>query len=104
MSKLYKSLIKLPDTTKEIITLKVNGKKKVEVVPVKDRYLLTLNDGNSVALTKDQLKTYGINPDTEAAKSVSFGKLEAKVEDIPEEVEEVEEPETGTTEPTQTDK
>ena len=65
MNKLYKSLEKLPDSTKEVIFFDKNGEKHTKTVKVSDRYLLTNNNGNSIAVTKDYLKQIGINVEEE---------------------------------------
>lgn len=61
MKNLYKSLKKLPDVTREIVTLKANGKKKVVTKTITDRYLLELENGNSIAVTEKDLINFGIN-------------------------------------------
>ena len=61
MNKLYKSLEKLPDSTEEVFFFDKNGEKRTKTVKVSDRYLLTNNNGNSIAVTKDYLKQIGIN-------------------------------------------
>lgn len=61
MKNLYKSLKKLPDVTREIITMKSNGKKKIVTKVITDRYLLELENGNSIAVTEKDLKNFGIN-------------------------------------------
>ena len=65
MNKLYKSLEKLPDSTKEVFFFDKNGEKHTKIVKVSDRYLLTNNNGNSIAVTKDYLKQIGINVEEE---------------------------------------
>ena len=65
MNKLYKSLEKLPDSTNEVIFFDKNGEKHTKTVKVSDRYLLTNNNGNSIAVTKDYLKQIGINVEEE---------------------------------------
>jgi hypothetical protein len=65
MNKLYKSLEKLPDSTKEVIFFDKNGEKHTKTVKVSDRYLLTNNNGNSIAVTKEYLKQIGINVEEE---------------------------------------
>lgn len=65
MNKLYKSLEKLPDSTKKVIFFDKNGEKRTKTVKVSDRYLLTNNNGNSIAVTKDYLKQIGINVEEE---------------------------------------
>lgn len=65
MNKLYKSLEKLPDSTKEVYFFDKNGEKHTKTVKVSDRYLLTNNNGNSIAVTKDYLKQIGINVEEE---------------------------------------
>lgn len=61
MKNLYKSLKKLPDVTREIVTMRANGKKKIVTKIITDRYLLELENGNSIAVTEKDLKGFGIN-------------------------------------------
>lgn len=65
MNKLYKSLEKLTDSTEEVFFFDKNGEKHTKTVKVSDRYLLTNNNGNSIAVTKDYLKQIGINVEKE---------------------------------------
>lgn len=65
MNKLYKSLEKLTDSTEEVFFFDKNGEKHTKTVKVSDRYLLTNNNGNSIAVTKDYLKQIGINVEEE---------------------------------------
>lgn len=59
--KLFSKVTKLPDANKEVITFSKNGKRNVETVTVKDRYLVTFENGNSVAITSKDFSEYGIN-------------------------------------------
>ena len=59
--KLFSKVTKLPDANKEVITFSKNGKRNVETVTVKDRYLVTFENGNSVAITSKDFDQYGIN-------------------------------------------
>ena len=61
MKNLYKSLKKLPDITREIVTMRANGKKKIITKNITNRYLLELENGNSIAVTEKDLKDFGIN-------------------------------------------
>ena len=61
MKKLYKSLKKLPDVTRDLVTMRPNGKKKIVTKTITDRYLLELENGNSIAVTEKDLKSFGIN-------------------------------------------
>lgn len=61
MKNLYKSLKKLPDVTREIVTIRSNGKKKIVTKTITNRYLLELENGNSIAVTEKDLKDFGIN-------------------------------------------
>lgn len=70
MNNLYKSIKPLPDTTKEVITFLGNGKRKLETKKVTERYLLTNVNGNSIAITKDQLKDLGISVESIAKEPV----------------------------------
>ena len=77
MEKLYKSLTKLPDIEEEYIVLK-DGKAAKKIRTVTDRYLLTLLDGNSVALTKDKLKDFGIST-ADVEKSLKVVKISEEI-------------------------
>lgn len=68
MKKLYRSLTKLPSQTREVITLKANGKRVIESKIVTNLWLLVLENGNSVALTEEQLKSLGISVEKEETK------------------------------------
>lgn len=68
MKKLYKSLTRLPSQTREVITLKTNGKRVIESKIITNLWLLVLENGNSVALTEEQLKSLGISVEKEEAK------------------------------------
>lgn len=68
MKKLYRSLTKLPSQTREVITLKANGKLVIESKIITNLWLLVLENGNSVALTEDQLKSLGISIEKEEPK------------------------------------
>lgn len=70
MNNLYKSIKPLPDCTKEVITFLGNGKRKLETKKVTERYLLTNVNGNSIAVTKDQLKDLGISVESIAKEPV----------------------------------
>ena len=62
-----KAIRKCPTFKKEFISFDKKGKKVVTVKEVSDCYLVVLANGSSVALTKEQLKEYGIRgalPDT----------------------------------------
>lgn len=61
MTNLYKNLSKLPDTEKEIVSFKANGKKVIKKIKITDRYLLTLNSGDSVAIREKDFGLYGIS-------------------------------------------
>lgn len=87
MKNLYKSLKKLPDVTREIITIKANGKKKVVTKIITDRYLLELENGNSIAVTEKDLKDFGII-DQSINKPTQ---VVAKPATIVEQIEEIEE-------------
>ena len=68
MKKLYKSLTRLPSQTREVITLKTNGKRVIESKIITNLWLLVLENGNSVALTEEQLKSLGISIEKEETK------------------------------------
>ena len=87
MKNLYKSLKKLPDVTREIITVKANGKKKVVTKIITDRYLLELENGNSIAVTEKDLKDFGIIDQSINKRA----QVVAKPATIVEQIEEIEE-------------
>ncbi len=68
MKKLYKSLTRLPSQTRDVITLKTNGKRVIESKIITNLWLLVLENGNSVALTEEQLKSLGISVEKEETK------------------------------------
>lgn len=88
MEKLYKNITKLPDTMKEIISFDKNGKRFIKSELVKDRYLLTLNNGNSVAISSKDFSKFGINSND---IKETFVKKEETVEQKPENSEKTEE-------------
>lgn len=94
MKNLYKSLKKLPDVTRDIVTMKANGKKKIVTKIITDRYLLELENGNSIAVTEKDLKNFGINvqsinkPAQVVEKSAT---IVEQIEEIEETIPEVEE-------------
>lgn len=94
MKNLYKSLKKLPDVTREIVTMKANGKKKIVTKIITDRYLLELENGNSIAVTEKDLKGFGISVQS-INKPVQVVEKPAtiveQIEEIEEEIPEVEE-------------
>ena len=99
MKKLYKSLTKLPDVTRDIVTMKANGKKKVVTKIITDRYLLVLENGNSIAVTEKDLKGFGINVQSinkpaqvvekPATTVEQIEKIEENVPEIEEELEDI---------------
>lgn len=101
MKNLYKSLKKLPDVTRDIITMRANGKKKVVTKNITDRYLLELENGNSIAVTEKDLKGFGINvqsinkpaPVVEKPTPIVENPVQVveQIEEIEEEIPEVEE-------------
>lgn len=84
MKKLYKKLTALPDITREIITMRANGKKVVKTQTITNRYLLTLENGDSVALTLDQLKDLGIFPEKETKTLEISSNIAETVQDVAE--------------------
>lgn len=88
MKNLYKSLKKLPDVTREIITMKSNGKKKIVTKVITDRYLLELENGNSIAVTEKDLKNFGISVQSINKSAQVVSKPTTIVEQI-EEIEEI---------------
>lgn len=87
MEQLYKSLTKLPDSEQEVVIFKPNGKKAIKTITVTDRYLLTLNNGNSIALTKQGLKDLGINFAEISKKDETVVKIDTKINEPEENVE-----------------
>jgi len=96
MKKLYKKLTALPDITREIITMRANGKKVIKTQTITNRYLLTLENGDSVALTLDQLKDLGIFPEKEAKTLEISSNIAETVQDVAE----IDEDEEDIVEPT----
>lgn len=95
MKKLYKKLTALPDITREIITIRANGKKVVKTQTITNRYLLTLENGDSVALTLDQLKDLGIFPEKETKPLETLSndaEIEQNVTEVDEDDEDIVEP------------
>lgn len=94
MKNLYKSLKKLPDVTRELITMRPNGKKKIVTKTITDRYLLELENGNSIAVTENDLKSFGINVQSINKSSQVVAKpatIEEQIEEIEDDVPEFEE-------------
>lgn len=96
MKKLYKKLTALPDITHEIITMRANGKKVIKTQTITNRYLLVLENGDSVALTLDKLKDLGIFPEKETKNLETLSNDVELSQDIPE----VDEDEEDIVEPT----
>lgn len=61
LQKLFNKVIKLPDVSKEVITFDKKGQRNVNFVTMKDRYLVTFDNGNSIAITSKDFDQYGIN-------------------------------------------
>ena len=61
LQKLFNKVIKLPDISKEVITFDKKGQRNVNFVTMKDRYLVTFDNGNSIAITSKDFDQYGIN-------------------------------------------
>lgn len=62
-----KSVVKLPEKEKEIISFDKKGNRTVKKIKINNLYLVTLSSGNSVVLTSEQIRMYGIKctlPDT----------------------------------------
>ena len=71
-----KSIKKLPDSEREVISYDKNGKMITKKEKVTDRYLVQLNELSSVVLTKDQFKQYGVIaelPEEKTTNTVTFG-------------------------------
>lgn len=60
---------KMDKIKKKIYSFDKKGKRKEEVVEVNDMYMVTLRNGDQVALTEKQLKFYGIIYSKETKKS-----------------------------------
>lgn len=99
-----KAIRKCPAFTKEVISFDKKGNRVVKMVEVTDKYLVVLNNGSSVAMTKEQMKYYGIVgtlPDTNTAIIPSNAqKLDVIEEDLDETDDEVEEVVEEPTQPT----
>lgn len=94
MKNLYKSLKKLPDVTREIVTMRANGKKKIITKNITNRYLLELENGNSIAVTEKDLKNFGINvqPINKPAQVVEKpATIVEQIEEIEDNIPEIEE-------------
>lgn len=94
MKSLYKSLKKLPDVTRDIVTMRANGKKKVVSKTITDRYLLELENGNSIAVTEKDLKGFGINVQSISKPTQVVEKpatIVEQIEEIEDNIPEVEE-------------
>lgn len=83
MKKLYRSLTKLPNQIREVITMKSNGKRKIEPKIITNRWLLVLENGNSVVLTEEQLKELGILVKTEVPEPVVVPEVDDDDDTIP---------------------
>ena len=60
MSTKVKAVRKCPTFTKEVITFDKKGKKVVKTVTVDDHFLVVMNNGCSIAVSKEQLEEFGI--------------------------------------------
>lgn len=67
---------KLDNYKKKIITFDKKGNKKEQTVDVNDMYLVTLNNGDQIALTEKQIAFYNIKLDKKSNKE------EEKVEEV----------------------
>lgn len=56
-----KSIKKLPNYEKEVYSFDKSGKRFIKKVKVDDCYLVTMKNGSSVSLTKEQLSQYKVN-------------------------------------------
>lgn len=72
MSKLYKDLIKLPDSEKEVYFFDKNGVRKSKTVKITDRYLLVNARGDSIAVTSKELSKLGISTDGSSKEVVDI--------------------------------
>ena len=61
MNNIIKSIKSCPTFKKEVITFNKKGKKVVKTVDVSDYYLVTFNNGNSIAVSSKDLHFLGIN-------------------------------------------
>lgn len=55
------SIKKLPKYKKSIITFDKKGNRKEQIIEKDDLYLVTLNNGDELALTKKQIDYYNVN-------------------------------------------
>ena len=104
MKKLYKKLTVLPDITREIISMRANGKKVIKTQTITNRYLLTLENGDSVALTLDKLKDLGIFPEKETKNLETLSndvELSQDIPEVDEDEEDIVEPTTSEENPAQ---
>lgn len=81
---------KCPPFKKEIISFDKKGKKVITVKEVIDCYLVVLKDGSSVALTKEQMKLYGIYATLPDTKEEIVSNKPLVVDEIEEDLDEEE--------------
>lgn len=67
---------KLDNYKKKVITFDKKGNKKEQTVDINDMYLVTLNNGDQIALTEKQIAFYNIRLDKKSNKK------EEKVEEV----------------------
>lgn len=91
MSKI-RAVKKCPTFTKEIITFDKKGRRIVKTVEVSDNYLLIMDNGNSLAVTKKQLADYGVKyEELPTITEKTAEKIEEPIEEVVEDPEIVEE-------------
>lgn len=69
-----KSIKKLPEREEVVQFLDKNGKVTTKTVKISDRYLIQLNEFNSVVISKKDFKRFGIKAELEETKpTTTFG-------------------------------
>ena len=80
---------KMNKIKKKIYSFDKKGKRKEEFVEVDDMYMVTLRNGNQVALTKKQIKQYGIIFDENSKKLEQNQQENVTVDDEDDDLDEV---------------
>lgn len=74
---------KMNKIKKKVYSFDKKGKRKEEVIEVDDLFMVTLKNGDQVALTEKQLKQYGIVFDKDEVKSEQ---KQVNIEDIDDDI------------------
>lgn len=73
---------KLNNFKKKVITFDKKGNKKEQTVDVNDMYLVTLKNGDQIALSEKQLKYYNVKLDTKSNNKVKEIEEDLETDDI----------------------